>query len=164
MDVTMPDKARIDRMIRGIKGKAIDIGSNGGRRPAQGFDMYTDIFMPDNSPSPFIQTPMEDMSMFGDKEFDYARCHHVIEHVNDPDKACSEMIRIAKRGLLSFPPPQAEIMFGRRDHNWFVFVDRGRLLFVKKRHPSYGIERAITRCELNVDFYWEGSFDWQVVR
>jgi ubiquinone/menaquinone biosynthesis C-methylase UbiE len=100
---------------------------------------------------------------FKDKEFDYARCHHVIEHTQDPDKACRELIRIAKEGILSFPPPQAEMMFGRKDHHWFVFVDRGRLLFVKKRHSSYGVARKVTGCELNVDFRWKDSFQWQVV-
>lgn len=143
--------------------KKIDIGSGGGRRPAAGYDMYTDIFMPKDPPKPFVQTPAEDLSMFKDKEFDYARCHHVIEHVNDPNLACAEIIRIAKAGRLSFPPMQAEVMFGRRDHNWFVCIDRGRLLFIKKRHASYGIPRSITRCELNVDFDWEGDFQWQVV-
>jgi len=143
--------------------RRIDIGSGGGRRPAFGYDMYTDIDMPADPPSPFVRCPMEDMSAFKDHEFDFARCHHVIEHVNDPNKACAELIRIAKAGILSFPPPQAEIMFGRKDHQWFVFVDHGRLLFVRKRNPSYGVPRAVTGCELNVDFPWEGSFKWQVV-
>ena len=142
--------------------KKIDIGSGGGKRPAKGFDMYTDINMPKEPPSPFVQCAMEDMP-FGNKEFDFARAHHVIEHTVKPDAACSELIRIAKAGILSFPPPQAEMMFGRRDHLWYVFVDRGRLLFVKKRHASYGVPRAVTRCELNVNFEWEDSFDWQVV-
>jgi SAM-dependent methyltransferase len=106
---------------------------------------------------------MEDMP-FRDKEFDWARCHHVIEHTTDPDKACQELIRIAKAGILSFPPPQAEMMFGRRDHNWYVFVDRQRLLFVPQWHESMGIPRAKTRCELNVNFQWEETFEWQVVR
>ena len=141
----------------------IDIGSGGGRRPAQGFDMYCDINMPKDPPTPFVQTPAEDLSMFGDKEFDYARCHHVIEHVNDPDRACSEIIRIAKAGRLSFPPMQAEIMFGRSDHNFFVCIDHGRLLFIKKRHASYGIPRIQTGCGLNVDFDWVDGFDWTVV-
>lgn len=126
--------------------------------------MYTDIIKPvADFDGPYVQTPAEDLSMFADKSFDFARCHHVIEHVNDPAKACSELIRIAKSGILSFPPMQAEIMFGRRDHNWFVAIDRGRLLFIKKRHESYGIPRSITHCELNVDFPWEDSFEFQVV-
>ena len=100
---------------------------------------------------------------FKDKEFDYARCHHVIEHTEDPAKACSELVRIARGGILSFPPPQAELMFGRKEHRWFVFVDKGRLLFVAKRHPSYGIERRKTGCTINVDFEWKDSFKWTVV-
>lgn len=142
--------------------RRIDIGSGGGKRPAKDYDMYTDINVPKEPPKPFVQCPMEDMP-FAHKEFDFARCHHVIEHTNDPDRACSELIRIAHTGIISFPPAQAEMMFGRRDHQWFVFVDRKRLLFVKKRHASYGVPRAVTRCELNVNFEWEDSFDWQVV-
>lgn len=146
--------------------KRIDIGCGSGpKRPARGFDMYCDVIAPRPGvilPDPYVQCPMEAMP-FKDKEFDFARCHHVIEHTQDPDRACSELIRIARAGVLSFPPPQAEMMFGRRDHNWFVFVDRGRLLFVKKRYACYGVPRAVTRCELNVDFPWEGDFQWQVV-
>jgi SAM-dependent methyltransferase len=141
----------------------IDIGSGDGKRPAKGYDVYTDIFVPRTPmPGKFVLCPMEKMP-FKDKEFDYARCHHVIEHTNDPGLACSELIRIAKAGILSFPTPQAELMFGRRDHNWLEVVDRGRLLFVRKRNPSLGIERRLTGCELNVDFKWEGGFKWQMV-
>jgi len=140
----------------------IDVGCGGGRRPAKGYDVYCDKFRPENPPDPFVCCPMEAM-LFDDKQFEFARCHHVIEHVDDPDRACRELCRIAEAGILSFPPPQAEIMFGRKDHNWFVFVDRGRLLFVRKRNPSYGVPRAVTRCELNVDFHWKGGFEWQVV-
>ena len=144
--------------------RRIDIGSGDGRRPAPGYDVYTDIFVPRTPmPGKFVLCPMEEMP-FKDKEFDYARCHHVIEHTTDPDKACSELIRIAKAGILSFPTPQAELMFGRKEHNWFVFVDKGRLLIVRKRHPSYGVPRQVTGCELNVNFEWKDSFEWQVIQ
>ena len=145
--------------------KRIDVGCGGGpKRPAVGYDMYCDVL--DKaliSVTPYVQCPMEKMP-FKDKEFDFARCHHVIEHTQDPDRACSELVRIARAGILSFPTAQAEIQFGRKDHNWFVFIDRGRLLFVRKRHESYGVPRRMTGCELNVDFEWEGTFQWQVVR
>jgi len=142
----------------------VDIGCGGTlQRCAKGYDVYTEIFTPKESmPGKFVLCPMEKMP-FKDKEFNYARCHHVIEHVENPDKACSELIRIAKGGILSFPPIQAELMFGRKNHNWFVCVDNGRLLFIKKQYPSYGIPRQKTGCKLNVDFYWEGSFKWLVV-
>jgi ubiquinone/menaquinone biosynthesis C-methylase UbiE len=143
--------------------RKIDIGCGGTlKRCAKGYDVYTDVFEPrEELPGKFVLCPAEKLP-FGDKEFDYARMHHVIEHTNDPGKACEEMLRISKAGIISFPPAQAELMFGRKEHKWFVFVDRGRLLFVKKRHPSYGIPRKQTGCELNVNFEWEGVFKWLV--
>jgi len=144
----------------------INIGCGGTKRRAgTGYDVYTDINpAKEVLDGKFVQCAAEDMSVFADKEFDYAQCHHCIEHVVDPDLACAEIQRIAKAGRISFPPMQAEVMFGRRDHNWFVCIDRGRLLFIKKRHGSYGIPRNVTRCELNVNFDWTGTFDWQVVQ
>jgi ubiquinone/menaquinone biosynthesis C-methylase UbiE len=146
--------------------KRIDLGCGGTlKRAAPGYDVYTDVI--DESKveailGKYVKCPMELMP-FGNKEFDFARCHHVIEHTQNPDEACNELIRIAKAGIISFPPMQAEIQFGRKDHNWFVCIDKGRLLFIKKRHPSYGVPRRVTMCELNVNFEWEGSFQWQTV-
>lgn len=144
--------------------KKIDVGSGGTlRRCAKGYDVYTDIVEPElGLPGRYVRCAMEKMP-FADKEFDFARCHHVLEHTIDPDAACHELTRIAQAGIISFPPAQAEIMFGRADHRWFVFVDRGRLLIVKKRHASYGVPRSVTRCQLNVNFEWTDSFEWQVV-
>jgi hypothetical protein len=131
----------------------VDVGCGGTmKRAAKGFDVYTDVIHPSKAdvPGQYIQCPMEKMP-FKDKEFIYARCHHVVEHTEDPDKACKELVRIAEEGIISFPPMQAEIMFGRKD-------------LIKKRHDSYGIPRRDTGCELNVDFQWKGSFEWQVVQ
>ena len=148
-------------------GVCLDAGSGiGPKRPAKGFSAYCDIIVPKNGdivPENYHVAPLENMSCFGDKQFNYVRCYHAIEHCLDPDKACSELIRVGKGGLISFPPMQAEIMFGRKEHNWFVAVDRGRLLFIKKRHPSYGVPRRATGCQLNVNYPWTGSFKWQVV-
>ena len=144
--------------------KRVDVGCGGTvKRCAKGYDVYTEVFIPkEPMPAKFVLCSIEDMP-FKDKEFDYARCNHVIEHTEDPGKACSELVRIAKAGILSFPPPQAELMFGRKEHRWFVFVDKGRLLFVAKRNPSYGVPLKQTRCELNVNYEWKDSFEWIVV-
>lgn len=148
-------------------GICLDLGCGSGpKRPAPGFSAYADVIQPGPGvilPEPYYCTPMEDLSCFTEKQFDWVRSHHSVEHCLDPDKACREMIRVGKAGIISFPTAQAEVQFGRRDHNWFVFVDRGRLLFIRKRNPSYGVPRSVTGCELNVDFKWEGSFKWQVV-
>jgi len=145
----------------------LDLGCGSGpRRPAEQFSAYVDVIPPRAGvvlPEPYWCTGMEDLSCFPDKTFDWVRSHHSIEHCVDPDAACREIQRVAAAGIISFPTMQAEIMFGRRDHNWFVTIDRGRLLFIRKRGGSYGIPRNMTGCELNVDFRWEGSFKWLVV-
>jgi len=163
--------------------KKIDIGC-GGRKLHEGYDVYTDIYKSDavkNNPEVnkrFVLASMEDMSMFKDKEFDFARCHHVIEHVNDPDKACSELIRIAKSGVLYFPTVQADILIGRADHNWLIFpIDvkgekQKHLLFIRKRFKSYypPHKKALPpeiRPMISLQapiFRWKGSFKWTVVQ
>lgn len=137
----------------------IDIGC--GERPRLGYDVYTDIYTPNVKVNgKFVICNMESMP-FNDKEFDYARCHHVIEHTDDPDKACRELIRIAKAGVLYFPTPQAEMLFGKGEHNWFVFQDQLGLIFVAKRLPSYGIEMMCTKGAV---FNWINNFVWVVIR
>lgn len=153
----------------------IDIGA--GTRPQKGYDVYTDIYKSDvvknnvEIASRFTLAAMEDMRAFKDKEFEFAYCHHVIEHVNDPDKACKELIRIAESGILYFPTTEAEILFGRSDHNWMVFQPKNNhLLFVRKRFQSYyspktlpaGV-RQYTALQQK-PFEWKGEFTWTVVQ
>jgi ubiquinone/menaquinone biosynthesis C-methylase UbiE len=137
----------------------IDVGC--GERPAQGFDIYTDVYTPKAViPGNFYLCSMEKMP-FIDKQFEYARCHHVIEHTADPDKSCRELIRIAKSGTLWFPTPQAEILFGRADHRWFVFIEnKTKLLFVARRFRPYGVK---IKTHLEQRFDWKDTFEWTVV-
>ena len=105
-----------------MTGKTLDCGCGSGpKRPAKGFSAYCDVIKPGPGvilPSPYFCCKMEDMSCFGNKEFDYVRAHHSIEHVTDPALACKELIRVAKAGILSFPPPQAEMLFGRKQNRF----------------------------------------------
>lgn len=164
--------------------KRIDLGSGGGKRPAPGYDIYTDINIPKKPPANFVHCALESMPMFADKEFDFARARHCIEHVVDPDKACSEIIRIAKAGVISFPSPQAEMMHGIPEHNWYVFLEeppkrQKRLLFIRKWHSSFDKTQIRDRsgdwiplighkdaksytAQTQVNFEWEGSFNWVV--
>ncbi|WP_353777939.1 methyltransferase domain-containing protein [Winogradskyella sp. 3972H.M.0a.05] len=54
----------------------------------------TDLEMPDVD----IHANIEDMNCFEDNEFGFFICSHVLEHVNSPDKALSELKRILKVG------------------------------------------------------------------
>ena len=157
--------------------RRIDIGA--GRKPRANYDAYIDVYEPrwvKEQPEfgkKFVLTGAEDLSMFGNKEFDFAMCHHVIEHVQDPAMACSEMCRIAKEGILYFPTVELDILIGRPDHRWLVFPDyrRNHLLFIRKRFKSYygrhqhqlppGV-RPWTGLQQK-PFEWKGEFKWTVV-
>ena len=154
----------------------IDCGC--GHRPKPGFDVYTDVYASkevQNNPevlNRFIKTPLEDMSMFEDKQFDYAWCHHVIEHVNDPEKACAELMRIAKEGELRFPTTQVELMCGRYDHKWAVFiVAPDHLLFISRYFtPPYRSRNGVPNgngryLKLEQEpFKWKDSFKVTVIK
>ena len=148
-------------------GICLDAGSGiGPKRPAEGFSAHCDVIIPKNGdivPENYHVAPLENMSCFKDKMFDFVRTHHSLEHCNDPDKACAELIRVGKAGIISYPPLHACLLFGRRDHQWFMVEDHGRLMFIRKRHPSYGVPRSECGAELNRDFVWKDSFRWIVV-
>ena len=68
---------------------------------------------------------------FRDKVFDFVYSAHVLEHVEDPIRACREVMRVGKKGYLETPnfmkdvlSCQAEIMH----HRWHT-VARGNTLF-----------------------------------
>lgn len=46
---------------------------------------------------------------FADKEFDFVYCSHVLEHSEDPESACKELMRIAKRGYIETPTKGKDI-------------------------------------------------------
>jgi ubiquinone/menaquinone biosynthesis C-methylase UbiE len=154
----------------------IDIGC--GHKPKPGFDVYTDVYMSkevENNPdvkSKFVKAPLEDMSMFKDKQFDYAWCHHVIEHTIDPEKACNELMRIAKEGVLYFPTPQIELICGRYDHRWVVFkIADDHLLFISRYfkphyHSRVGVpdgKGALLKLEQE-PFKWKDRFKVSVIK
>jgi len=136
----------------------VEVGCGG--IPAAGYDVYTDVYTPDvEIPGKFVLCAMENMP-FGDKEFEYSRCHHVIEHTSNPDRALAELVRISRKGTLWFPTPQAELLFGRADHRWFVFVEGPKLVIVARRFSPYQVKAAVKK---DVRFDWEGNIQWQVI-
>ena len=149
-------------------GICLDAGcGTGPKRPAAGFSVYCDVIPVRGGvlyPTPYFNAPLEDMSCFADKQFDWVRCNHAIEHTINPAKACDELMRVGKAGIISFPGTLAEMCYGRRDHTHYVFVDRGRLVFVPKFHASLGIPQRRARGALNVDFVWHGKFKYVLLK
>lgn len=83
---------------------------------------------------PFFKCNIENMP-FRDKEFDFVYCSHVLEHVQNPAKACDELMRVAQRGYIETPTRTSDIMFnftGIKDHHrWYVNAIGRTLIFIE---------------------------------
>ena len=110
----------------------IESGSDGFPLATHIADLYSEF----SGKKPFTKCDVENMP-FQDKEFDFVYCSHVLEHVNDPVKACSELIRVGKRGYIETPTRLFEIMcnVGFNDpteHKWYVNLIGNSLIFIPK--------------------------------
>ncbi len=81
---------------------------------------YTDTVLPVDKP--VVWADIQERTKFGDKEFDFVYCSHVLEHVPDPLAAAAEISRIGKRGLVVMPSyaKEAFFMWEEEDHKWDV--------------------------------------------
>lgn len=70
--------------------------------------------------------------MFKDKEIDFLFTMQTLEHVENPKKACKEIIRVAKRGFIDVPRYITDIHIGHPEHKWFIDYIDGVLIFSKK--------------------------------
>ena len=68
---------------------------------------------------------------FKDKSIDYILCPHVLEHVQDPDMAISEIVRCSKKGFIETPTPISETFFPAVYHEWYVYSKNKTLVFSK---------------------------------
>jgi len=72
---------------------------------------------------------------FKDKEFDFVYCSHVLEHTNNPAKACEEIMRIGKRGYIETPTRMSDILFNftklQEHHKWHVNIIHNTILFIE---------------------------------
>lgn len=76
--------------------------------------------------SDIIKTP------FKDKTFDYSFCAHLLEHVERPDLALNEIMRISKKGYIEVPNGVIEFISPFHSHLWFILKDKNKLIFYRK--------------------------------
>lgn len=69
---------------------------------------------------------------FKDKEFDYAICNQVLEHVEHPEKFVREQSRIARRGYMETPSLIGEHLFPKQSHKWAILDVDGKLVMYEK--------------------------------
>ena len=74
---------------------------------------------------------------FKNKEFDFVYCCHVLEHVDEPGSAITELVRVARAGYIETPTPIWELLFGRKYHKWTVKLQDKILFFYKNGHNKH---------------------------
>jgi len=117
---------------------------------------------------------------FRDEGFDFVYCAHVLEQVENPLRACAEIMRVGKRGFIETPTAGKDMLFAwaRNGQKWHV-VDIGRTLcfFEYSERQLDGIRSPVWRDHIlsewhhpfqeifyenqdvfNVMFTWENQF------
>lgn len=69
---------------------------------------------------------------FKDRAFDLSFCNHLLEHVERPDIAINEIVRISKGGYIESPNGIIEMIRPHPAHLWFMFFNNGKLVFIRK--------------------------------
>ena len=59
-------------------------------------------------------------------------CSHVLEHVDDPERAAAELSRVGRRGYVETPSATLEHVAGFPFHKWLVSLSDGVLVFNAK--------------------------------
>jgi ubiquinone/menaquinone biosynthesis C-methylase UbiE len=127
---------------------------------------------------------------FEDNEFDFVYCSHVLEHVTDPDKACSELMRVGKRGFIESPTRGKDIWLNTAkvsNHRWAIENNNNKLIFTEyspeeieglqndilmNMHvaPQTPREKAFSALiylkadKINTMLLWEGFFEFTIYR
>lgn len=119
----------------------------------------------------FVNADVTDLP-FEDKTFDFAFCSHLLEHVLDPEAAVNEITRVAKAGYIEVPNGVLETMKPFHSHLWRIFVDQGRLVFIRKSKEehklfleNYKHQGFHTNNLRNpfIRFYWESNLPVTVI-
>lgn len=86
---------------------------------------------------------------FTDKQFDFAICTQVLEHLQDPVRACAELSRIARAGYIEVPHWCVDCYIRNADpiHVSLCSVKDGALSFWNRvewlaKHPPCGMDIA----------------------
>ena len=134
---------------------------------------------------PFVLADIHDLP-FRNKSFDYIYCSHVLELVDNPLRACQEIMRIGKRGFIETPTAGKDMLFAwAKDlQKWHVVaIGRNLYFFEYSQRQLDGINSNVWRDLIlsdhrnplqevfyqnldifNVMFTWEDQFSVFVCR
>ena len=85
---------------------------------------------------------------FEDKSYDFVYCSHILEHVEDPRRVCTEIIRVGRRGYIETPSMMTDVLFSwaKGMHKWITLIIADRIIFIEynerliqgTRNPYWG--------------------------
>lgn len=118
----------------------LDVGS--GHAPNPRSDVLCDRYVEDDTERggsirvdrPLIVADGHNLP-FKDGAFDYVIASHIIEHMDDPARFCSELSRVSRRGFIASPTELAEHMFYWSFHKWYVNKIGNKLIL----HPKVNV-------------------------
>ncbi len=138
-------KSRFDLSIR-KSDKVLEVG--GGHEPHPRANLVVDKFVDDNHHrcgnikfyrhQKFMHADGENLP-FGDKEFDYVICNHVLEHVDHPEQFLKEQFRVARKGYLEVPSLFREHLYPQESHRWVILAIQNKLVIVEKEKIGFRI-------------------------
>ena len=134
--------------------QVLDIGNGG--YPFPYATVLTDRFL-EKSPSrfeslvrankPFVLADIHDLP-FRDKGFDFVYCAHVLEVVDNPLKACREIMRVGKRGYIETPTLGKDALFAwaKNLQKWHVVsIGQNLCFFEYSERQLDGIKSSVWR-------------------
>lgn len=135
----------------------LEIGS--GHNPNVRSDVLCDKFIDDDeqrggmivADRPMVEADGQFLP-FVDGAFDYVICLHVLEHVENPDRLLSEMMRVSSRGYIETPSEIGERIYGWHYHNWVVNLINERLVLYK--NPKLAEFGQLFHALAAQDKYW----------
>ena len=83
---------------------------------------------------------------FKDKSMDFVYCSHVLEHVDDPERSCREIVRVGKRGYVETPNFMKDVLFSWAEgmHKWYTVAINDELHFFEyTERQAKGIRSAL---------------------
>lgn len=127
----------------------LEVGS--GQAPNPRSNVLCDLFVGDDTERnqsplildrPLVVGDVQNLP-FQDGSFDYVICSHVLEHVEDPQRAAAELSRVAPRGYIEVPSLLHERMSPFPFHRWLIEREGdGGLVFRTKEEPVPDPEMA----------------------
>lgn len=69
---------------------------------------------------------------FGDKEFDYVICSHVLEHVVNINDFLGEVVRVGKKGYLEYPSIYYDYIYNFKVHENLIHLRDDTIYWMKK--------------------------------